>query len=235
MARRLPFSPTLPVAQCRLRRSSQGRLRRALALLVALLAASPAAAEKRFYIQPLGGALDDASVTLVATALRRFYGLDVQVRPRLPLPKSAYYAPRRRYRAEKLLDFLAAHLPADGDRVLGLASVDISTTKGPIHDWGVLGLGAMGGESCVVSSFRARKKSRDPAHARERLAKVAVHEIGHTLGLPHCPTVGCLMEDAQGKVATTDREYDLCPACRARVAGSGRTLPAAPQIPWARP
>ena len=44
-------------------------------------------------------------------------------------------------------------------------------------------------------------------HARERFAKTAVHEIGHTLNLSHCETQGCLMEDATGKVSTTDGEY----------------------------
>jgi archaemetzincin len=72
-------------------------------------------------------------------------------------------------------------------------------------------------------------------HARERLAKVAVHELGHTLGLPHCPNVGCLMEDAEGRVATCDREYDFCARCRGLVAAAGRPLPVAPKIPWPRP
>ena len=64
-----------------------------------------------------------------------------------------------------------------------------------------------------------------PGHARQRLAKVAVHEAGHTLGLEHCPTRGCLMEDAEGQVATCDREYDFCRAaagCSPRLVGRSR-------------
>jgi archaemetzincin len=59
-----------------------------------------------------------------------------------------------------------------------------------------------------------------------------MHEIGHTLGLPHCPVKGCLMEDAEGAVATTDGEHDLCPACRARLTATGHRLPAHPRLPW---
>jgi archaemetzincin len=97
-----------------------------------------------------------------------------------------------------------------------------------------MGLGEEPGVATVISSFRCRKKARDAAHARERLAKVAVHEIGHSLGLDHCPTKGCLMHDAEGKVLTVDDEYDLCPR-RARVAAAGHRIPEAPAIPWRRP
>ncbi len=212
---------------------------RCLALALALVAAAPAApaagAEKALYLQPLGADLPDADVAMVTTALVEFYGLQVKVLPRVDLPREAYYPPRHRYRADKLLDFLAPRLPADGFRILGLTGVDISTTKGAIYDWGVLGLGSLDGAAGVISSFRARRGARDALHARIRLAKVAVHEIGHTQGLDHCPTVGCLMEDAEGKVATCDREYDLCPRCRARLTAAGRPIKAAPNIPWPRP
>jgi len=87
----------------------------------------------------------------------------------------------------------------------------------------------------VISLFRCRKKARSRAHARIRLAKTAVHEIGHTLGLDHCPTRGCLMEDARGQVKTSDREYDLCSRCRARLRRGGHRIVEQPRIPWPRP
>jgi archaemetzincin len=207
----------------------------ALAFLVAGADFARAEPGKFLYIQPLGKELPDADVAIVVTALTEFYGLGVRILPRVDHPQEAWYAPRRRWRAEKLLDFLAPRLPADGFRVLGLTASDISTTKGKIYDWGVLGLGSLDGAAGVISSFRAHKGAKNAQHARERLAKVAVHEIGHTQGLDHCPTVGCLMEDAEGKVATCDREYDLCPACRAKLIQSGHALAKTPKIPWPKP
>ena len=187
------------------------------------------------YLQPLGGELPVEDVELVRQALTEIIGMETRLLPRTPLPEAAFYPPRRRYRAEKLLDFLDGRLPPDGTRILGLTGVDISTTKGRSVDWGLLGLGRIGGASSVISEFRCRMRSSGPANTRQRLAKVAVHEAGHTLGLEHCPTRGCLMEDAEGQVATCDREYDFCQRCRGLLAAAGRPLPPSPRIPWPRP
>lgn len=187
------------------------------------------------YIQPLGAKLPEADVDAVRVALEAFYGYSVRLLPRAPLPPAAFTRARRRWRAEKLLDWLGPRRPADGERILGLTAADISTTKGRHADWGILGLATIDGATCVISSFRCRRGARDAVHARQRLAKVAVHEIGHNLGLEHCPTVGCLMEDARGKVATCDREHDLCLRCRAQLRARGVAPTTKPLIPWPRP
>jgi archaemetzincin len=194
---------------------------------------TPVAAAQILYVQPLGGcASKTEGAEQVVAALRAFYPIEVRVLPCRELPQAAYYPPRNRYRAERLLVFLNQRLPKDGLRILGLTDTDISTTKGKVADWGVMGLGELPGTATVISSFRCRKKSRNAAHASERLAKVAVHEIGHTLGLPHCPTLGCLMEDAIGKVVTTDRERDFCPRCRALAKQHGFTITGKPAAAW---
>ena len=209
----------------------------AAAIGAALLRPERAAATDRklLYVQPLGDELPAADAALVATAIESMIGWEVHTLERIPLPADAFYKPRRRWRADKLLDVLDGRLPKGGTRILGLTGADISTTKGDVFDWGVLGLGRIDGASGVISLFRCRKGARAAAHARERLAKVAVHEVGHTLGLDHCPNRGCLMEDADGRVATCDREYDFCARCRRLLAGAGRPLPATPAIPWSRP
>lgn len=214
-------------------------LRRAMSLTalfaLAFLSAAPTAApaSRVLYLQPLGDCGGKAAgAAEVAQALRAFFPIDVRVLDCQELPKAAYYPPRKRYRAERLLAYLNQRMPRDGWRILGLTDSDISTTKGPYQDWGVMGLGELPGTASVVSSFRCRKKARDTEHAIERLAKVAVHEIGHTLGLPHCPTRGCLMEDAMGKVVTTDRERDFCERCRSLADKSGVAIADKPAAAW---
>lgn len=160
-----------------------------------------------------------AWVDPVARALEQQLDVEAIVEPApLPLPDDAYYPPRRRYRAERLLHFLNARFegrPA-AHRVLGLTSRDISTSTERFEDWGILGLADLGGRAAVVSSFRMRRRARSPEHALFRMTTTAVHEVGHTLGLPHCDEPRCIMRDAEGTMATVDAgDGALGPACRA--------------------
>jgi hypothetical protein len=50
---------------------------------------------------------------------------------------------------------------------------------------------------------------------------LVVHEFGHSFGLEHCATPGCIMHDGEGSVRTTDTEHDLCPDTRARLEKAG--------------
>lgn len=191
--------------------------------------------KRRIYVQPMGASFGNDEIGFVETALLAFYDVAIERLARVELPRSAFYPPRQRYRAERLLEFLAPKLPPDGHRILGLTSSDISTTKEQYPDWGVMGLATLDGAACVLSSFRCRRGAKNSQHALVRFAKTAVHELGHTFGLPHCTTRGCLMEDGKGSVFTTDREYDLCETSRARLVTAGYRLARGREIPWAKP
>ena len=189
---------------------------RALLLLLLPLLAGAAPVELRVVVL---GPVPTALVEAVKEGLEA--GLPVRVTQvdRRRLPRAAWYAPRRRYRADKLLTHLAGLVgDAPGTRVVGLTAADISTTKGRHRDWGVFGLAHLGGPAAVVSTFRLKRTARDQAHVRFRVVSTAVHEAGHTLGLPHCEEPRCVMQDAQGSIANTDEGTGkLGPACAAEL------------------
>ena len=138
------------------------------------------------YLLPLGGGVPDAELELARRALEAVYSEPVKVLANVELPRSAFYPPRSRYRAEKLLEFVRSRLPSGALRIAGITAVDISTTKPPHADWGILGLATIDGSACVLSTFRCHRRAKDAEHARVRFAKTAVHELGHTFGLDLC-------------------------------------------------
>ncbi|MEZ4426466.1 MAG: hypothetical protein R3A51_02105 [Nannocystaceae bacterium] len=179
---------------------------------------------------PLGG-FPDELLAAVEEGLRAEYDVRVTRAESRPLPKDAYYAPRRRYRADTLLEYLLTQIEGTPrtTRALGLTTRDISVTNGPHKDWGVFGYGFVPGKAAVISSFRLRRRTRDKALVERRVVTTAIHEIGHTFGLDHCNEHGerCPMLDAEGSIVNTDSSTGhLGPGCRASLERAyPRTLP----------
>jgi len=155
---------------------------------------------------------------LLAAEIRKFYGFKADLLKETNLPRSAYYPARKRYRADTLLNYLLGVRPANYDYIIGITDKDISCTNGIYEDWGVFGLGFMPGRSCVISTFRLKKNMKSEEHFRERVYKVVLHELGHNIGLDHCPSTNCLMEDAGGTIKTVDAEkLEVCDDCKEKI------------------
>jgi archaemetzincin len=186
--------------------------------LVALVIAAAPAQERTVYLVPLGK-VEPRLLEVARAALEARVNATFMIAETRDLPEEAFYTPRQRYRAEKLITFLNSDAPDDSWHIVGITEAPISTTKGAIFDWGIAGLGDIGGRSCVLSSFLYKKHSRTRQAMERRFADVVVHEFGHTLGLDHCPVKGCVMADAKGKAIRSADEStgDYCKVCRERV------------------
>lgn len=163
------------------------------------------------------GVLDRGYVEPAVRIIQAMYGVGVVVLRHRDMPPKAWYQPRKRWRAEVILSFINEQVyPGSNCRVVvALTSEDISTSKGDKKDWGIFGLGQLPGTAAVVSTHRLKKKGNQRLTSI-RVLKVVTHELGHTLGLPHCPTRQCNMNDAQGTVKTVDKEPGhLCESCKA--------------------
>lgn len=181
-------------------------------------------------VQPLGE-VPNAVLDSVRAAISREHGATVVLFARRNHPPHAYINVRTpRHRADTLIAWLGSIKPDSVDFVIGITQQDISITKydsnGAIkeptwkyRDFGIFGLGYVGGPSCVVSTYRLGDGKS--AIFFNRLKKVVVHELGHDRKLPHCPNLSCVMRDAVERLSSIDEaDPGFCKECTARLTPS---------------
>jgi len=139
---------------------------------------------------------------------------NIQINKPIDLPKEAYNKRIKRYQADSLLIYLGRRTKS-GQVTIGFTREHIYTNMpGKGKYWGIFGMGFKNTRSCVASTFKLKGKNK-----LEKLYKLAIHEIGHTQGLNHCPNEGCYMRSAEGKDHFNSL-HSFCPKC-ARVLNEG--------------
>jgi archaemetzincin len=163
----------------------------------------------------------------IKNAIDEYYGVKTYILDAETLPKSVFTNIKSpRYRADSLIAIQKRTKADTIDYVMGLTEKDISAPryengkiKKPVwkyNDFGIMGLAYRPGNSAVVSDFRL--KHQDKARQFTRFKKVALHEFGHNLGLPHCADKKCVMTSAMESIKTIDNEEaTLCAKCRAKI------------------
>lgn len=165
---------------------------------------------KTIYIQPLGQ-VNQEYLNYVKKSVTDFYGYDCVIKPKVNLTADLLAASKTRYEASKILKKFNSK-----QNILLITEKDIAYRKSKQYpEWGIFGLGLRPGNTCVISTFRLKKKV-NTQQMLVRLKKVALHEIGHNLGLKHCTNYkDCLMTDAGGTIQQVDREKIwFCDKCR---------------------
>jgi archaemetzincin len=172
-----------------------------IALLILISYSYTTYKPKTIYIQPLGN-VNQEYLNYVKKSVIDFYGYDCVIKPKVNLTADLLAASKTRYEASKILKKLNSK-----QNILLITEKDIAYRKSKQYpEWGIFGLGLRPGNTCVISTFRLKKKV-NTQQMLVRLKKVALHEIGHNLGLIHCTHhKDCLMNDAKGTIQQVDRE-----------------------------
>jgi archaemetzincin len=178
-------------------------------------------------LQPLAQ-YDGQALQFIKKELEEFYHVPVVLLNKREIPASFLNTTKgERYSADSIIKWLAHTTPDTIYKVAGITHKDIFTTKrehwhikkpeSTYAVWGIFGLGYLPGRSCVVSDRRLQTSDRQRFHHRHRT--VVIHELGHNLGLPHCPSKNCIMNDANESIKTVDNSGDdYCGDCRKEVA-----------------
>jgi archaemetzincin len=133
----------------------------------------------------------------------------------LPVPQQAFDKKRNQYNSSVILNEIRAFAAKSEEyhRVLGVIDVDIFAS-GLNY---VFGEAYAPGRVALISLWRLKPafygENTGKAVFMLRTLKEAVHELGHTLSLQHCPRALCVMHFSNS-IFDTDRKQSLfCGQC----------------------
>jgi archaemetzincin len=163
-------------------------------------------------IQPLGG-ISIHLLDALAAELARIFQVSCRVETAVLDPQFAFEPTRGQYYATAVLERLAASTPDNGTRILAVTGLDLFV---PVLTF-VFGEAQLTGPAALVSTFRLREEfygmPSNDALLMDRLTKEAVHELGHTFGLRHCPDWRCAMASTHAVERLDLKQARFCQSC----------------------
>ena len=149
----------------------------------------------------------------VAAEITRVFGFPTAVDSILADLSFALDQNRNQHHSTMILEHLAADAPPRAFKVIAIAQVDLFI---PILTH-VYGEAQLGGTACIVSTFRLNE-GRFGINVSEkyidRIAKEAIHELGHTFHLRHCPEDTCIMHYCRNEEDVDRKSDELCRYCK---------------------
>ena len=168
--------------------------------------------EYRIAISPIGN-IDSSLTDSIGREVQRIFGYRTEVVSRIAQLDFALNFERQQYYSTLILEKLTAVASARDIKLLGITTVDLFI---PILTY-VYGEAQIGGKACIISTCRLSegRSSSDSGHRlHDRAVKEALHELGHTFKLRHCPERSCIMHYCRS-IQDVDRKSDhLCRHCR---------------------
>ncbi|MEA3459148.1 MAG: archaemetzincin family Zn-dependent metalloprotease [Chloroflexota bacterium] len=169
------------------------------------------------------GRVDQPILKIIGEALSEELDGSFSVAKALPHPDYAYNEKRAQYLSDAILAQLS-QLPLSADRLLGIVDLDLYT---PGLNF-VFGQASLSEREAIIALPRLRQEfyglPSNEALFHERAIKEAIHELGHTCGLGHCPNSKCVMHFSNSLADTDAKGVSFCPRCRRRLS---RFLPSA--------
>ncbi len=168
--------------------------------------------EATIVISPLGEQ-DIGIIQAIRRHVQQAFSLTTETATLLQDVNFAIDPVRGQYHSTIILDKLASRAPTHCLKVLAITEVDLFI---PILTY-VYGEAQLGGKAAIVSTHRLRE-GLIPTDMGEaflgRIAKEAVHELGHTFKLRHCPDKTCIMHYCRSIRDVDKKEDRLCRYCQ---------------------
>jgi archaemetzincin len=163
-------------------------------------------------ISPIGDS-ESELYNPISREVSRIYGYPTEVMPLLQDVDFAFDAGRNQYYSTMILETLAMKAPSRALKTLAITHVDLFI---PVLTH-VYGEAQLGGKTCIISIYRLKEglPAIDPQKVfLQRVVKEAIHELGHTFNLRHCPDHTCLMHYCRSERDVDQKSDDLCRHCK---------------------
>ncbi|MFQ6070529.1 MAG: archaemetzincin family Zn-dependent metalloprotease [Candidatus Aminicenantales bacterium] len=166
------------------------------------------------FLLPVGN-IEKAILDFLKSRLKEEFRCEVEIEQSWPLPQDAYNPERRQYLSSSILRSVRGRETLEkGDKVLAVCDVDLYVPQLNF----VFGEAELGGHLAIISLTRLHQSFYGMPEKRElfleRTVKEAVHELGHTFGLSHCPDPKCVMHFSNSLLDTDRKEASFCDRCR---------------------
>lgn len=145
--------------------------------------------------------VQDSVICGVIKYIKAVYGYDTYVVSGI---KMLYHRKDGTYDGDKLCDYLYR---VYHHRVIGVTTKPLSVSTDSIRI-DVFGCADMIGKSAMISSY-----SVDKDKEVNEMGILAIHELGHTFGLPDCNESGCFMEEGDGSTECIDSSFYFGKEC----------------------
>lgn len=161
------------------------------------------------------GAVASETVAAIGTAIQEGLGCRTDGDPILIDPEEALDPSRGQYNSTTLLKRLEGIRTPGAHRVLGVTEVDLFI---PILTF-VFGEALLNRPPAIISLKRLYPQfyglPEDPDLVLQRAQTEALHELGHTFGLIHCPDYACVMHASRVADEIDLKGPDFCRQCHA--------------------
>lgn len=164
------------------------------------------------------GNFSNSTAQELALMLKGYFPNVVLKEKALTLPSEHYNKERNRYLGSGLFEELQKH--QNGEAVIGLTDYVIFKPNEISATYGIMGISPVGTYRCVVSS---KIPSSGKEHKADNFLKLALHELGHSFGLHHCPDQHCFMVDAEHKMKFP-QTTGFCESCKEKLNAKGWTI-----------
>lgn len=170
--------------------------------------------ENKIYMVPVGEIEEWISDTL-NNHIGKTFNCEVKRGKGIKIPQEAYNSSRNQYFSSLILNKLHQVMkPSKGEKILVISDVDLYVEELNF----VFGEAELGGHLAIISLARLSQSfygfPEDKILFLERVKKEAVHELGHTFGLRHCPDPLCVMHFSNILMDTDRKRASFCSRCQ---------------------